>query len=82
MNRTPAAARLAPRRCLSRDDAALYVGVGLTKFLAMVEDGRMPRPRKIDGRRVWDIRELDSAIDDLPHDGDGGAGWSAFHGED
>lgn len=59
---------LAPRG-LSRIQAAAYVGVGATKFDAMVGDGRMPHPRRIDGRKVWDLRELDSAFDALPRDG-------------
>jgi hypothetical protein len=41
-------------------------------FDRMVEDGSMPKPRKITGVRIgWDVRELDAAIDNLPHrDGD------------
>lgn len=58
--------RYAPRRGLSRDEAALYVGVGVTKFDEMVKDGRMPHPKPIDGRVVWDIRALDHAWDKLP----------------
>jgi hypothetical protein len=57
-----------PRRGLSRVDAAVYVGVGPTKFDEMVADGRMPAPRRIDGRKVWDVVELDSHFDALPHD--------------
>ena len=60
------ASRPVPRRGLSRDEAAIYVGVGTTKFDEMIADGRMPAPRRIDGRRVWDIRELDIAFDALP----------------
>jgi excisionase family DNA binding protein len=37
-------------RGLSRDEAARYIGVGTTKFDEMVADGRMPRPKRIDGR--------------------------------
>jgi predicted DNA-binding transcriptional regulator AlpA len=58
----------APRRGLSRVDAAVYVGVGPSKFDEMVADGRMPPPRRIDGRKVWDVVELDSHFDALPHD--------------
>ena len=37
----------------------------------MIEDGRMPRPKMLGGkRRAWDIRELDAAIDRLPAQGD------------
>jgi predicted DNA-binding transcriptional regulator AlpA len=56
------------RRGLSRNDAAAYVGCGPTKFDEMVADGRMPPPRRIDGRKVWDVVELDSHFDALPHD--------------
>ena len=56
------------RRGLSRIDAANYVGVGPSKFDEMVADGRMPAPRRIDGRKIWDVRELDASFEDLPHD--------------
>ena len=59
----------APRRGLSRIEAAIYVGIGTTKFDEMVSDGRMPRPRLIDSRKVWDIRALDMAFEDLPAEG-------------
>lgn len=59
----------APRRGLSRIEASIYVGIGLTKFDEMVADGRMPGPRLIDGRKVWDIRRLDMAFESLPEDG-------------
>lgn len=54
------------RRGLSRIEAADYVGIGTSKFDAMVADGRMPKPKQIDGRRVWDVRALDRAFDLLP----------------
>ena len=46
----------------------MYVGVSAGKFDEMVGDGRMPTPRRIDGRKVWDIRDLDMAFDALPRD--------------
>jgi len=60
---------LAPRG-LSRIQAAEYIGVGVTKFDEMVDDGRMPKPKRIDGRTVWDRLKLDAAFDGL----DEGAG--------
>lgn len=54
------------RRGLSRVEAAEYIGVGASKFDAMVADGRMPKPKRIDGRRVWDVRALDRSFDLLP----------------
>jgi hypothetical protein len=59
----------APRRGLHRVEAAVYIGVGSTKFDEMVVDGRMPKPKRIDGRTVWDLRALDTAFDSLPDDG-------------
>ncbi len=53
-------------RGLARELAARYVGVGITKFDEMVADGRMPGPKLIDRRKVWDKDALDSAFDELP----------------
>ncbi len=55
-----------PRRGLRREEAARYIGVGTTKFDELVEDGRMPKPKRIDGRIVWDLRAVDLAFDELP----------------
>ncbi len=58
--------RTMPRRGLSRLEAAIYVGVSPGKFDELVRDGRMPAPKRIDSRKLWDIRELDVAFDALP----------------
>lgn len=55
-----------PPRGMSREEAARYVGVGTTKFDEMVADRRMPKPKRIDGRVVWDRIALDLAFTDLP----------------
>lgn len=55
-----------PPRGMSRDAAARYIGVGTTKFDQMVKDGRMPKPKRIDGRTVWDRIKLDDAFTRLP----------------
>jgi predicted DNA-binding transcriptional regulator AlpA len=57
-----------PRRGLSRDEAAMYIGVSAGKFDEMVADGRMPAPIRIDARKIWDIRSLDLAFDELPRE--------------
>jgi predicted DNA-binding transcriptional regulator AlpA len=54
-----------PPRGLSRLQAAEYIGVGSTKFDEMVNDGRMPKPKRIDGRAVWDRVLLDEAFEAL-----------------
>jgi hypothetical protein len=51
---------------LNRTESATHIGVSPSKFVEMVKDGRMPPPRRIDGRCVWDIRQLGSAFDELP----------------
>jgi predicted DNA-binding transcriptional regulator AlpA len=55
-------------RGLAREEAARYVGIGATKFDEMVKDGRMPKPKRIDGRVVWDRVKLDAFFTDLPDD--------------
>lgn len=55
-----------PPRGLSRDEAARYVGVGVTLFEEMVEDGRMPKPKRANSRVIWDRVALDAAFSDLP----------------
>jgi excisionase family DNA binding protein len=64
---SPSRSRPMPRRGLSRLEAAMYLGISPSKFDELVEDGRMPHPRMIDSRKLWDIYELDAAFDDLPH---------------
>jgi hypothetical protein len=48
----------------------MYVGISPSKFEELVVAGTMPRPRKIGGRKVWDIRDLDLAFDALPREDD------------
>lgn len=57
-------------RLLSRDEAATYCGVSPNTFDSMVGDGRMPKPKPVNRRRVWDRVQLDEAIDALPNEGD------------
>ncbi len=53
------------KRGYSRLEAAAYVGVSPSKFDQLVSDGRMPKAKQIDKRKVWDIRELDPAFEEL-----------------
>lgn len=57
-----------PPRGFSREEAARYVGVGVTKFDEMVADGRMPRPKRVDGRVIWDRLKIEAAFSDLPEE--------------
>lgn len=58
--------RSLPPRGLSRPEAAAYIGVSPTLFDQMVADGRMPRPKRVNARTIWDRRALDQAFDLLP----------------
>ena len=54
---------------LSRAEAAEYIGVGLSLFDQMVADGRMPKPKLINSRKVWQRQRVDEAFAELPEEG-------------
>lgn len=54
-----------PPRGLNRAQAAMYIGISRSLFDRMVKDGRMPRPKRIDGRVVWDRHQIDESFEDL-----------------
>lgn len=62
MSGTP---NLTPRG-LSRTQAALYVGVSPGTFDALVDEGKMPAPKRARARVLWDRHQLDEAFDALP----------------
>jgi excisionase family DNA binding protein len=68
MSRTKIDTLSYPPRGLSRDEAARYIGVSATKFDQMIADGRMPRPKRIDGRVIWDRLRIEAAFTDLPEE--------------
>jgi len=55
---------------LGEIEAAAAIGISASKFRGLVKDGRMPSPRRIDGRTIWDVDELRAAFKALPHDGE------------
>lgn len=63
-------AQFAPRRGLSEVEAANYISVSQSFFRQLVAIGRMPAPRVLGRRRVWDILEIDAAFAAFPHDGE------------
>lgn len=52
---------------LDRVQAAAYIGAGTSLFDEMVSDGRMPQPRQMNARTVWDREELYLAFKALPY---------------
>lgn len=54
-------------RGLGREAAACYIGVGTTLFDTLVAESRIPKPKLINSRKVWDRQELDIAFNKLPN---------------
>jgi predicted DNA-binding transcriptional regulator AlpA len=50
-------------------EAAAYIGVSPTLFDMLVRDGRMPAPKRINSRTVWDRKMVDQAFDLIPGGG-------------
>jgi predicted DNA-binding transcriptional regulator AlpA len=55
-----------PPRGLARVAAAAYVGVSPCTFDQLVAERRMPKPKRIGRRCVWDRLALDIAFTELP----------------
>ena len=49
-----------------REAAASLLGISPSKFDVLVKDARMPAPRVIDARVLWDVEELRVAWRALP----------------
>lgn len=55
--------RQVQRLAYRRDEAADAVGVSVSTFDQWVKDGLMPKPRKIGGVVLWDVRSVNAAWD-------------------
>jgi predicted DNA-binding transcriptional regulator AlpA len=55
---------------LGEVEAAAAIGISASKFRTLVNDKRMPSPRSLDGRKIWDVDELRAAFKALPHAGE------------
>jgi hypothetical protein len=44
----------------------MYIGISPSKFDELRKAGRVGPARLIDGRKVWDVRDLDLAFEALP----------------
>ena len=67
--KNPIPPSLAPRG-LSRVQSAFRIGVSPSLFDEMVADGRMPKPKKVNTRNIWDCLRLDEAFEALPSEDD------------
>jgi predicted DNA-binding transcriptional regulator AlpA len=52
-----------PPRAFRAARAAAYLAMGKSKFLELVDEGRLPQPVRIDGITTWDRLELDAAYE-------------------
>jgi hypothetical protein len=68
MSRALSKIRPVPRRGLSREEAAVYLGISPGTFDELRKRGGVDLPRVIGGRKLWDIRDLDVAFDSLPRE--------------
>jgi hypothetical protein len=56
-----------PRGCrLNREEAANSIGFLPETFDKLVRTGWLPRPKRIDGRKVWNARKLWDMADEIP----------------
>ncbi|MCP3444188.1 AlpA family transcriptional regulator [Bradyrhizobium sp. CCGUVB14] len=58
-----------PPRGMRLEQAALYVGMGRSSFLRLVEERAMPAPTKVKGMTIWDRQDLDDAFEELKRGG-------------
>jgi excisionase family DNA binding protein len=63
------AGRLPIRRGLDENEAAVYLSLSPSFFRKLVTQKKMPRPRLVGERRIWDVEELDLAFKALPREG-------------
>jgi hypothetical protein len=55
----------------------MYLGISPSKFDELRKDGRVGPARVIDGRKVWDVRDLDVAFEALPMETSDAEDWTA-----
>lgn len=54
-----------PRRGLSCEEAATYIGVSSSLFDELIRFGAMPKPIRIKSRTVWDVHQLDQYFEEF-----------------
>lgn len=69
ISRQGAVTGLRPQRLLCARDAAYYLGVSESLFRREVKEGNLPQAKRLAGRLVWDILDLDATADGLPYYG-------------
>jgi hypothetical protein len=62
------AVRPIPRRGLSREEAAMYLGISPSKFDELRKSGRIGPAKILDGRKLYAVEILDEFFDGLPEE--------------
>lgn len=52
-----------PPRAMRADRAAAYLSMGTTTFLQLVNEGRLPQPKRLRGLIFWDRLALDAFVE-------------------
>ncbi|RWN61444.1 MAG: hypothetical protein EOR99_31015 [Mesorhizobium sp.] len=52
---------------INRDQPAALIGIGPSLFDRLIIARKMPEPRPIAGRLIWDVEEVAAAFRALPH---------------
>jgi predicted DNA-binding transcriptional regulator AlpA len=52
-----------PPRAMRADRAAAYLSLGTSTFLKLVDQGRLPKGKRLAGIRFWDRFELDAFVE-------------------
>lgn len=77
-SRADIASRLPAVLGLKQTEAAAAIGVSVTHFVKMQQQGLMPRPRMALGVPVYDIEELRQAFSMLPYEDVGSGTFSSI----
>ena len=56
-------------RGMTEREAASYLSLSPSHFRRLVEQGKMPRPRLVGQRRIFDAEELDQTFFGFPREG-------------
>lgn len=59
-----------PPRAMRAERAAAYLSISRSKFLELVEHGKLPKPVYIDGMVLWDRLALELAFEEMASDGE------------
>ncbi len=59
-----------PPRAMKAERAAAYLSMSRSKFLDLVDHGKLPKPVHIDGMVLWDRLALELAFEEMASDSD------------